>query len=270
MRRPSLVLAALACVAASLATAAAAQQHRASALVRAKLEFTKRGDAYRNVRLIVRRDGRVDLRAWIARRPAPYWRPVEQPAVRDLDGDGEPEVVVDVFTGGAHCCTKSRVFLRSAGGRWARLTHDWGNPGYRLRDVDRDGTVELVTGDDRFSYAFTAYVASSRPVQVWSLRGGRLREVTRDHLPAVRTDAAAQWRLYLRLKRDRLPDVRGVLAAWMADKALLGESAGGWRTLEAARRRGELGRGRLLFGLPAGRAYLAKLRAFLTRTGYLS
>jgi hypothetical protein len=268
--RPWFVLGALACAAASFAAAAAAQQDRESAAVRAKLEYTKQGDAYRNVRLIVRRDGRVDLRASIARRPAPYWRPVGQPIVRDLEADGEPEVIVEVFTGGAHCCTKSHVFIRSAAGRWARLIHDWGNPGYRLRDLDRDGTVELVTGDDRFSYAFTACVASSRPVQVWGVRGDRLRDVTREHLPAVRTDAAAQWRLYLRVKRDRLPDVRGVLAAWMADKALLGESASGWRALEAARRRGELGRGRLLFGLPAGREYLTKLRAFLTRTGYLS
>ena len=31
-------------------------------------------------------------------------------AVRDLDGDGEPEVILDLYTGGAHCCFVSRFY----------------------------------------------------------------------------------------------------------------------------------------------------------------
>lgn len=251
------------------ALAGAGPDGRSAVRVSARLTFERRGDAYRDVRLGIFRNGRLAHRAAIARRPAPYWRPVTPPVVRDLDGDGEPEVLVDVFTGGAHCCTKSHVFSRVATGTYARIVHLWGNPGYRLRDLDGDGTVELVSGDDRFTYTFAAYAVSAQPIQVWRFASGRLSTATRAHPAAVRADAAGLWRRYRQFRRDRIDDVRGVLAAWMADKALLGEAARGWRTLEAARRRGELGRGRLLYGTPAGRAYLAALRRFLRRTGYL-
>lgn len=262
-------LAAFLSVLAAAPAASPAPHARSAARVSARLTFEKRGEAFRDVRLTIVRNGRVAARIAIARRPAPYWRPVTPATVRDLDADGEPEVLVDVFTGGAHCCTRSHVFSRVAGGRYVRTTHDWGNPGYRLRDLDGNRTVELVTGDDRFTYTFAAYAVSAQPLQVWRFEAGRLTAATREYLPAVRADAARLWRRYRQFRRKRVDDVRGVLAAWMADKALLGEAADGWRALEAARRRGQLGRGRMLYGTPAGRAYVAALRRFLRRTGYL-
>ena len=39
--------------------------------------------------------------------------------VADLDGDGEPEVLVDTFSGGAHCCLTTRV-------------ERWDGTGYRV------------------------------------------------------------------------------------------------------------------------------------------
>src|SRR5262249_23604484 len=40
---------------------------------------------------------------------SPYCAPagfgnIDAVHVQDLDGDGEPEVIVDLYTGGAHCC----------------------------------------------------------------------------------------------------------------------------------------------------------------------
>jgi hypothetical protein len=60
--------------------------------------------------------------------------------------------------------------------------------------------------------------------------------------------------------------VRGILAAWLADQYSLGRGRAGWRFLERAERRGELGRKPDLW--PVGKAYLRKLRAFLKTTGY--
>ena len=92
--------------------------------------------------------------------------------------------------------------------------------------------------------------------------------MTRSFPGAVRRDARTLWSDYQRVRRSTFRDVRGVLAAYLADKYLLGEQKEGWRQLEAAYRRGELGKGRTKDGYPAGRAYLANLRAFLQRTGY--
>src|SRR5436190_4683039 len=104
----------------------------------------------KDVRLEIRRSGETALHATLGR-DAP-----QRIRARDLDGDGEPEVVVDLYTGGAHCCFYSRIY-RYAQPSYVALRHDWGDLGYRLRDLDHDGVPELVSADDRFAYAFTAY-----------------------------------------------------------------------------------------------------------------
>src|SRR5207247_597296 len=78
----------------------------------------------------------------------------------DLDGDGEPEVLVDLYTGGAHCCFFT-YFFRYSGGTYVRTRFFWGNPGYRLRDLDRDGRPEIVSANDAFPYYFTSYAFSA-------------------------------------------------------------------------------------------------------------
>jgi subtilisin-like proprotein convertase family protein len=244
-----------------------------SGSVVAELSYRESNDVYREPRLRIVRDGRVALdrplpRVGCGGGACPGWRPAGPPVVRDLDADGEPEVIVDEYSGGAHCCTYS-VLFRRAGGGYSTLVHRWGNVGYRLLDLDRDGRPELRSADDRFAYAFTAYATSLDPVQVWRYEHGRLVDVTRSFPGAVAADARAAWRLYLRERRARPREVRGVLAAWLADQLLLGRSAAGWRALDAAYRRGDLGRGPRLYGYPAGTRYLAALRAFLRRTGYL-
>ena len=41
--------------------------------------------------------------------------------LRDLDADREPEVIVDLFTGGAHCCAFSTIYTFVEGsGKYAR------------------------------------------------------------------------------------------------------------------------------------------------------
>ena len=247
------------------------ERRRASAgAVEAELSFREREYAYRDVRLRIRRRGKTVLDA-----PAPKlrcgptcpgWTPGEV-RVRDLDRDGEPEVLADFFTGGAHCCTYSAIY-RWRGDRYRRGTSWWGNVGYRIRDVDRDGRPELVSADDRFAYEFTAYASSIPPLRIWRYDDGRLDDVTRRFPTAVRADARRLYRLYLSARRSSFPEVRGVLAAYQAELDLLGRGDEGWRLLDRALVRGELGRGPSKDGYPAGRAYLARLRVFLLRLGY--
>ena len=189
--------------------------------------------------------------------------------VRDVDGDGEPEVLADLYTGGAHCCFFSLVYrYHRVGATYRSLKHDWGNQGYRLADLDRDRALEFRSQDDRFAYAFSAYAASFFPIRVWKFRQGRMTDATRRFPALIARDARRLWREYLRVRRMRAADVRGVLAAYLADKYLLREQAHGWRRLHAAYRRGEL-RG---FGRhdawPRGKRYLVALRRFLARMGY--
>lgn len=184
--------------------------------------------------------------------------------VRDLDGDGEPEVLLDFFWGGAHCCWWSRLYRWSAEpGRYRGFAHLWGDLSYRIRDLDGDGHAELVTGDDRFAYAFASFADSGFPVRIFTYRDGRLRETTRTYPGLVREDAARQWSLFRRARGRRA--VRGVLAAWTADECLLGRCGTAFARL---RRLGAALSSRLEQERTSNAAYLQKLRAFLRETGY--
>jgi hypothetical protein len=89
--------------------------------------------------------------------------------------------------------------------------------------------------------------------------------VTRRFPGAIARDAAAQLRVY-RTPQARA-DARGVLAAYVADEALLGHPERGWAAIDRALERGELSaRGT---GYPVGKAYVARLRAFLRKAGYV-
>lgn len=215
----------------------------------------------KNVRLRIWRAGRLALD-----RKLGYPTP-EGLKIRDLDRNGEPEVIADFYTGGAHCCLFSRIY-RSTGSGYVALKHMWGDQSYRLADLNHDGSPEFVSADDRFAYVFTSYAGSAFPVQVWQYAAGTMKDVTRGYPALVRKDAAALWKDYLEQKGGEFPDPRGILAAWMADKYLLGEAAAGWATMDQLNAEGAfagVGDG----GLWAkNAAYLAKLRKFLVKAGY--
>jgi hypothetical protein len=188
-------------------------------------------------------------------------------AVVDLEGEGEPEVVVDTYTGGAHCCTVSKIW-RIDGGASSPSEHDWGNQVYRLRDFDRDGRAEFRSADDRFSYAFGSYAVSRWPVQILHYRDGRMRDVTRRFPGRVRSDMRAHRRLYLRSRRTR-HDSRPALAAYVADLHRLGRHRQARRVVRTALRRGELRRRQRFDIGPFDAAFVRKLNRLLRTGGYL-
>ena len=119
--------------------------------------------------------------------------------VRDLDGDGEPEIMLVLNWSGMQCCAWSRIYhWDRARASYVVRNHFWGSYGAMpaLRDLDRDGRTELVSADDRFFDAFSH--AAPTPVQIWTYRAGKLRDVTRHYPWLIRRDAAAWWRVYLR------------------------------------------------------------------------
>jgi len=135
----------------------------------------------------------------------------------------EPVVIVDLDTGGAHCCETSEIY-EWTGTAYRRIEQDWGDPAYGLSDLRRDGTIDFVTADDRFAYEFTDYAHSLMPIRIWQLESGSLLDVTRAFRPEVQRDAARMWHWYAVGRRSD-DGVRGALAAWAGDEALLGRWA---------------------------------------------
>jgi subtilisin-like proprotein convertase family protein len=188
--------------------------------------------------------------------------------VRDLDGDGEPEVILDIYTGGAHCCAVSIIF-RKAGSRYVRSVAWWGNPGYRLADFDRDGRAELVTADDTFGYLFTSWASSGEPLLVFRYAQGKLTDVTRDFPEQIQADADQYWQAAQEQLRGKDGEPRGLLAAWAADLANLGRWDEAYATLTRLAAAGKLGDNEQM-GTAEGAAYVRGLRAHLVAEGYLA
>ena len=187
-------------------------------------------------------------------------------AVRDLEGNGEPDVTLDLWTGGAHCCTILQVYAWDPARMTYTLTQrDFGDPGYRVVDVAGNRQLELESADDRFAYAFAPFAFSGLPLQIWRFQAHRFVDVTRLFRPAVTSDAARQLRLF----RHWSPQGFGLgfIAAWAADEELLGHSAQVNRTLAAQLRAGRL-RTSDSRVWPGGRRFISGLRRMLRRTGY--
>jgi hypothetical protein len=185
--------------------------------------------------------------------------------VRDLNGDGEPEVLVDVYSGGAHCCALTEL-LSFTGSGYATREVEWGNTGYDLRDLDADGRPEFVGSDDAFAGAFSSFAASFFPPRVLgydpAAKDG-FRDVTRRFPKLVRSNVRVALRALRRARRQQRETI-GIVAAYVADLYLLGRGREVRPYLARARKRGDL---RGIAG-PASRRYERQLLAFLRKQGY--
>ncbi len=155
--------------------------------------------------------------------------------LRDLDGDGEPEVLMETFTGGAHCCSITYVGWRSPATNTYQLTREfWGDIAPRLKDLDVNGTPEFVGVDDRFAYTFASYAATVFPLRIWAFHSGRFIDVTRSSPVIARREMKATWKEYLRFRRNGYP-VWSALAAYIANSYSTGGGypAVAWRRAKA-------------------------------------
>jgi len=252
------------------APAGATTETASSGTVAATFSYTKVDDfRWKDLRLTVDRAGQQAF-AGVPHAPgckAPYCAPGDGGTgsgalhVVDLDGDGEPEVLVDLYTGGAHCCTVTEL-LRWTGSAYATQTRDWADPGYTL-DTTGGGTPTFVTADPRFDYAFTAYAFSALPVRLLSFRAGMWHDVTRAHPESLRADARRWAREYHAHRNGHY--ALGLLAAWVADEYRLGRRHSADRFLAHELRAGRL-KGVSLW--PRRRAYVRVLHRRLRAWGY--
>ncbi|HEX3978221.1 MAG TPA: hypothetical protein VHW96_18270 [Solirubrobacteraceae bacterium] len=183
--------------------------------------------------------------------------------VLDLDGNGEPEVVLGLFTGGANCCFIDQVLsFDPATKTYVKAQHNFLNAGAALARLD--GHWVLRSGDSRITEAgFTDTADSGTPIQVWRFAGRAFTDVTRRYPKLIRADAA----MWMRLFNHHLSNGVGLIAAWAADQDLLGHSAMVDTTLRSFAAQNKL---RTPLGLPHGSEtqFVTQLEKLLHRLGY--
>ena len=136
------------------------------------------------------------------------------------------------YTGGAHCCTETVALVGGQDGTWKPIGLDGldGDIGYAYLDPARDGSTLLVSAAGEFNYRFASYAGSYAPDRIQALVDGKLVDVTGQprFQPFLRTELSrmkTSWRTNPGGERN------GYLAAWVAQKALVGEFDDAWRAM---------------------------------------
>ena len=150
-----------------------------------------------------------------------------------VPGAPNKQVVVTSYTGGAHCCTKTWILSRdSEQASWSKTEGEvLDSDGYWFEDVDGDGTLELLSIDNQFLYAFDSYAGSVAPVKIYKFQNGTVEDVSETpdmHSRIVQDLAGIEFEAKVR------PDVwkeNGFLAGWVAAKIRLGQGIDAWNTV---------------------------------------
>jgi hypothetical protein len=149
-------------------------------------------------------------------------------AIRDLDGDGIPQVIFNLNDSSSHGTLVSFMSWGST-----LVDHSWFNASYRLRDLDGDNAPEILTNQD-LHYIRTPM----SPTQVLEMIGPQLVDVTRTAVarPVVRAAARHLRRLPGGRDSGRWQDPIG-LVSYAADECSLDRCARGYRFLRQVARR---------------------------------
>jgi hypothetical protein len=150
--------------------------------------------------------------------------------IAELDpSNSQPEVVVSLYTGGAHCCSDTSVITASAdGSSWATVeVGEFDGSPLLATDLNGDGRYEFATRDNAFLYTFGCYACSEAPLQVLAVENGAVKNVSSD--PSFKPAHAS----YLKTMIENVPgeEPNGFLAGYVGEKSLLGEGKAAWELM---------------------------------------
>jgi hypothetical protein len=152
----------------------------------------------------------------------------------DITGDGVPDVIVQAYTGGAHCCSQALVLsLGDTLGDHGAI--DGADGEIEFEDVDGDSLPEARIGDWRFAYwRDYAFVETIAPTVILKFRDGAFRpacDLMHDDPPGERTlrqrarELSRGW-----VAGDPPPDLYG----YAVDLVYAGNAGAAWRFLDLA------------------------------------
>jgi hypothetical protein len=194
-----------------------------------------------------------------------------------------PGVMVEGYTGGAHCCYLPVIYLfNRARNRYVKVVdmspkkyqdpHAFDpNSGFLPKVVGSQ--VLLQTDDGQFDYAFACYACEVTPIVLDSVATGGLTDVTGQHPSLVVSAAREAWKYALMALEaegptDQIPPAFGYLAPWVADECTLGRGAAAWSTIERLQRAGRLSNALYHEYATNHGSFVANLHSFLLRNDY--
>lgn len=193
-------------------------------------EFTRDGDKLKRPVLVVSQNGKEVARLE-QKEDDIFMAPFLSIQIAELDaGNQTPEVVVSFYTGGAHCCSDTKV-IAASGDSWSTIAVGQFDGGPMLAaDLDGDGRYEFATRDNAYLYAFGCYACSSAPQKIIAIENGKPKVVSAE--PRFRA-AQESWLRDLVTSVDKDTEANAFLAGYVAQKVLLGEGKAAWKLMLA-------------------------------------
>lgn len=149
-------------------------------------------------------------------------------AVRNIAG-APPVVMLQSFSGGAHCCNTVQLAGLSGGKMKLIDLGSWDGDEIPVpTDLNGDGQADFVERDNAFLYAFAAYAMSYAPPTILNVTGGRIVDVSRK--PAYRRlylDEMATAGAVCRTALDGM-DRNGACPSYVASAARVEMLEGAW------------------------------------------
>ena len=193
-------------------------------------------------------------------------------------------ILLEVDTGGAHCCSVVDTWAVTGGKNIAYSSALVGN-GYGYLTT-LDGQTVLVGQDNRFAYVFDSYAGSAMPIRIYKLgtpqnhtltsspvtlgsTGSGWTDITKQ-FPAIVSKEAQLFLVQYQSSLSEHYSGLGVLAGWAADECVLGRSAEAGAYINSQLKAGHLISSAPGMGLPSGAAFVTALKKFLISTGYCS
>lgn len=126
----------------------------------------------------------------------------------DLNADGSPDLVVETYTGGAHCCFGTQVFSLRPDEAALILEKHPSNAGGTFEDLNADGVSEFVTYDDSFAYQYCPYAAGVEVKAILAYDPGQ------DHYLPASPRFADQYAQDISLNEQRAQAAPSELGEW--------------------------------------------------------
>ena len=131
-------------------------------------------DAYevlhKGKRVCFDKDGRFSVRTSDNKDYSP--KQGESITVKDITGDGIPDLIISMWSGGAHCCYSTYIF--SLGEQFNKIDEIEGyHDVFDFKDFNGDGIYELVGRDWVFAYWRVPFASSPAPLVILEYKNGK-------------------------------------------------------------------------------------------------
>lgn len=119
----------------------------------------------------------------------------------DLNKNGIPDIEIQSYSGGAHCCF-STTLLELSSPASVVFDHAFSECPAISTDLDLDGIPEYQSCDDIWAYEYCSYAESPLPTVIWKWNGD-IYEIANAEFPqAYQADIARGLELFLSLKAE--------------------------------------------------------------------